>query len=88
MGYLLCCVFSVGIMIWFSTIALLFRMHVLLYSTNISLVSLLNYNSLSLSYQSLRLLGDASASFEKNCVRGIQANRERISKLLHEVSSR
>ncbi|XP_021902274.1 fumarate hydratase 1, mitochondrial-like [Carica papaya] len=33
---------------------------------------------------SLRLLGDASASFEKNCVRGIQANRERISKLLHE----
>ncbi|PIA61249.1 hypothetical protein AQUCO_00300645v1 [Aquilegia coerulea] len=34
--------------------------------------------------RSLRLLGDASASFEKNCVRGIQANRERISKLLHE----
>ncbi|KAM1150929.1 hypothetical protein ACFX2B_031043 [Malus domestica] len=34
--------------------------------------------------QSLRLLGDASASFEKNCVRGIQANRERISKFLHE----
>ncbi|KAG6645016.1 hypothetical protein CIPAW_08G092800 [Carya illinoinensis] len=33
---------------------------------------------------SLRLLADASASFEKNCVRGIQANRERISKLLHE----
>lgn len=33
---------------------------------------------------SLRLLGDASASFEKNCVRGIQANRERISKLLQE----
>ncbi|XP_047327829.1 fumarate hydratase 1, mitochondrial-like [Impatiens glandulifera] len=33
---------------------------------------------------SLRLLGDASASFEKNCVRGIQANEERISKLLHE----
>ena len=33
---------------------------------------------------SLRLLGDSSASFEKNCVRGIQANRERISKLLHE----
>ncbi|CAK7348355.1 unnamed protein product [Dovyalis caffra] len=33
---------------------------------------------------SLRLLGDASASFEKNCARGIQANRERISKLLHE----
>ncbi|RZC11282.1 Protein KINESIN LIGHT CHAIN-RELATED 1 [Glycine soja] len=37
--------------------------------------------SLSLS---LRLLGDSTASFEKNCVRGIQANRERISKLLHE----
>ncbi|KAM7264591.1 hypothetical protein ACFE04_002274 [Oxalis oulophora] len=34
--------------------------------------------------QSVRLLGDASDSFEKNCVRGIQANRERISKLLHE----
>ncbi|KAK8960589.1 hypothetical protein KSP40_PGU015193 [Platanthera guangdongensis] len=34
--------------------------------------------------RSLRLLGDASSSFEKNCVRGIQANRERISKLLHE----
>lgn len=34
--------------------------------------------------QSMRLLGDASASFEKNCVRGIQANRERISKLLNE----
>ncbi|KAE9460425.1 hypothetical protein C3L33_07642, partial [Rhododendron williamsianum] len=34
--------------------------------------------------QSVRLIGDASASFEKNCVRGIQANRERISKLLHE----
>ncbi|KAA8549128.1 hypothetical protein F0562_000812 [Nyssa sinensis] len=34
--------------------------------------------------RSLRLLGDASASFEKNCVRGIQANKERISKLLHE----
>eukprot|EP00261_Vitis_vinifera_P038976 XP_019080219.1 PREDICTED: fumarate hydratase 1, mitochondrial isoform X2 [Vitis vinifera] len=34
--------------------------------------------------RSLRLLGDASASFEKNCIRGIQANQERISKLLHE----
>ncbi|KAJ0978515.1 hypothetical protein J5N97_013989 [Dioscorea zingiberensis] len=34
--------------------------------------------------RSLRLLGDASSSFEKNCVSGIQANRERISKLLHE----
>ncbi|KAE8696857.1 Fumarate hydratase [Hibiscus syriacus] len=33
---------------------------------------------------SIRLLGDAAASFEKNSVRGIQANKERISKLLHE----
>ncbi|EOA14380.1 hypothetical protein CARUB_v10027566mg [Capsella rubella] len=33
---------------------------------------------------SIRLLADASASFEKNCVRGIEANRERISRLLHE----
>lgn len=33
---------------------------------------------------SVRLLGDASASFEKNCVRDIQANRDRIAKLLHE----
>ena len=33
----------------------------------------------------MRLIADASASFEKNCVRGIEANRERISKLLHEV---
>ncbi|KAE8660806.1 Fumarate hydratase [Hibiscus syriacus] len=33
---------------------------------------------------SIRLLGDAAASFEKNCVKGIQANKERISKLLHE----
>ncbi|KAI7990338.1 Fumarate hydratase 2 [Camellia lanceoleosa] len=33
---------------------------------------------------SVRLLEDAFASFEKNCVRGIQANREHISKLLHE----
>ncbi|KAL5720167.1 fumarate hydratase [Ranunculus cassubicifolius] len=34
--------------------------------------------------RSLRLLGDASLSFEKNCVRGIEANHGRISKLLHE----
>lgn len=34
--------------------------------------------------RSLRLLADASTSFEKNCVRGIKANKERISKLLHE----
>ncbi|VAH90784.1 unnamed protein product [Triticum turgidum subsp. durum] len=34
--------------------------------------------------RSLRLLGDASVSFEKNCVRGIEANHKRISQLLHE----
>lgn len=34
--------------------------------------------------RSLRLLADASTSFEKNCVRGIKANKERISKLLYE----
>uniref|UniRef100_A0A0E0M6X1 fumarate hydratase n=1 Tax=Oryza punctata TaxID=4537 RepID=A0A0E0M6X1_ORYPU len=34
--------------------------------------------------RSLRLLGDASVSFEKNCVKGIQANHKRISQLLHE----
>lgn len=34
--------------------------------------------------QSLRLLGDASDSFRKNCVVGIQANRRRISQILHE----
>ncbi|OAY75357.1 Fumarate hydratase 2, chloroplastic [Ananas comosus] len=34
--------------------------------------------------RSVRLLGDASSSFEKNCVRGIKANHQRISKLLHE----
>ncbi|KAL4571426.1 hypothetical protein LXL04_018185 [Taraxacum kok-saghyz] len=33
---------------------------------------------------SIILLTDASASFEKNCVRGIQANSDRISKLLHK----
>ncbi|GKD74320.1 fumarate hydratase 1, mitochondrial, partial [Tanacetum coccineum] len=33
---------------------------------------------------SIRLIADASASFEKNCVRGIQANRDRINKLLYE----
>ncbi|OIS95970.1 PREDICTED: fumarate hydratase 1, mitochondrial-like [Nicotiana attenuata] len=33
---------------------------------------------------SIRLLGDASASFANNCVNGIQANRERIAKSLHE----
>ncbi|OAY75360.1 Fumarate hydratase 2, chloroplastic [Ananas comosus] len=34
--------------------------------------------------RSVRLLGDASSSFEKNCVRGIKANHQRISKLLQE----
>lgn len=34
--------------------------------------------------QSLRLLGDASESFRKNCVVGIQANRRRISQILKE----
>ncbi|XP_040931658.1 fumarate hydratase 1, mitochondrial isoform X2 [Gossypium hirsutum] len=33
---------------------------------------------------SIRLVSDASASFVKNCVKGIQANKDRISKLLHE----
>ncbi|KAI9180001.1 hypothetical protein LWI28_000048 [Acer negundo] len=36
---------------------------------------------------SVRLLGDSSASFE-NCVKGILANKERISKLLHEQLQR
>jgi hypothetical protein len=40
----------------------------------------------SFFWQSLRLLGDASVSFEKNCVRGIEANHKRISQLLHEVT--
>jgi len=34
--------------------------------------------------QSIRLLADASRSFTDNCVVGIQPNRERIDKLLHE----
>lgn len=34
--------------------------------------------------QSTRLLGDACASFSKNCVRGIQVNRERVGKLLSD----
>ena len=33
--------------------------------------------------QSVRLLGDGMASFEKNCARGIEPNRERIASLLH-----
>lgn len=34
--------------------------------------------------RSVRLLGDSSKAFTENCVHGIQANRERINKLLHE----
>ena len=34
--------------------------------------------------QSIRLLADASRSFADNCVVGIEANKERIDKLLHE----
>jgi fumarate hydratase class II len=33
--------------------------------------------------QSVRLLGDAMASFEEHCARGIEPNRERIEELLH-----
>ena len=33
---------------------------------------------------STRLLGDACDSFNRNCVSGIQANKERIDKLLNE----
>jgi len=32
--------------------------------------------------QSIRLLADATASFDKHCVRGLQANRERIAQLV------
>eukprot|EP01024_Parvocaulis_polyphysoides_P014999 TRINITY_DN16424_c0_g1_i1.p3 TRINITY_DN16424_c0_g1~~TRINITY_DN16424_c0_g1_i1.p3 ORF type:complete len:124 (+),score=21.96 TRINITY_DN16424_c0_g1_i1:2-373(+) len=34
--------------------------------------------------QSVRLLGDASASFTDNCVVGIRPNMERINRLLNE----
>ena len=34
--------------------------------------------------RSSRLIGDACVSFTDNCVRGITANKERISSLLHE----
>jgi fumarate hydratase class II len=34
--------------------------------------------------QSIRLLADAAVSFTDNCVVGIEANRERINKLMHE----
>ncbi len=33
--------------------------------------------------QSIRLLADASRSFADRCVKGIEANRERIAELLH-----
>lgn len=33
---------------------------------------------------SIRLLGDACDSFNRNCVEGLQANKDRIDKLLHE----
>ena len=34
--------------------------------------------------QSTRLIGDGCVSFTTNCVQGIQANRERIDRLLNE----
>ena len=34
--------------------------------------------------RSIRLLSDSSNAFTKNCVIGIEANRDRINKLLHE----
>jgi fumarate hydratase class II len=34
--------------------------------------------------QSARLIGDASVSFTEHCVVGIEANKKRIEKLLHE----
>ncbi|KAF4525599.1 hypothetical protein B566_EDAN015537 [Ephemera danica] len=34
--------------------------------------------------RSIRLLGDSANAFTSNCVVGIEANKERISKLLHE----
>lgn len=34
--------------------------------------------------QSVRLLSDACVSFEKNCVVGIQANEEKIKKIMNE----
>ncbi len=34
--------------------------------------------------QSIRLIADACRSFTENCVVGIEANRERITKLMHE----
>ena len=34
--------------------------------------------------RSIRLLGDSCVAFTDNCVNGIEANREEISRLLHE----
>ena len=34
--------------------------------------------------RSIRLIGDSCHAFVDNCVVGIEANRERIDKLLHE----
>jgi fumarate hydratase class II len=34
--------------------------------------------------QSIVLLGDGALSFSKNCVEGLQANTQRIDKLMHE----
>ncbi|MDG1801902.1 MAG: class II fumarate hydratase, partial [Paracoccaceae bacterium] len=34
--------------------------------------------------QSMQLLGDASSAFTDNCVVGIQANRDRIAKIMGE----
>lgn len=34
--------------------------------------------------QSIRLLADASVSFSKNCIVGIQANKDRITSLLND----
>lgn len=36
------------------------------------------------NFRSIRLLGDSCHAFVDNCVVGIEANRERIDKLLHE----
>ncbi len=34
--------------------------------------------------QSIRLLGDACRSFSKNCIEGVEADTERITKLMNE----
>lgn len=34
--------------------------------------------------RSVRLIADSSLAFTTNCVQGIEANKERINKLLHE----